>query len=48
MLDRVLEMRWHAEAAAFTLDVALGEMDIVHPGPVQSFQLEVLQRAGLM
>jgi hypothetical protein len=48
VLDRVLEMRWHAQSAAFTLDVALGEMDIVHPGPVQAFQLDVMRDAGLM
>ena len=48
VLDRVLEMEWHARSAAFTLDVALGEMDIVHPGPVQAFQLEVLRGSGLV
>lgn len=48
VLDRVLEMRWHAQSAAFTLDVALGEMDIVHPGPVQAFQLELMRDVGLM
>ncbi len=48
VLDRVLEMRWHAQSAAFTLDVALGEMDIVHPGPVQAFQIELLRNAGIM
>lgn len=47
VLDRVLEMDWHARAAAFTLDVALGEMDIVHPGPVQAFQVAVLRGSGL-
>lgn len=46
--DRVLEMRWHAQSAAFTLDVALDEMDVVHPGPVQAFQLEVMRGLGLM
>ncbi len=45
-LDRVLEMEWHARSAAFTLDVALGEMDIIHPGPVQAFQLEVMRAVG--
>ena len=40
-VDRVLEMEWHARSAAFTLETALGEMDIIHPGPVQAFQLEV-------
>ena len=46
-VDRVLEMEWHARSAAFTLEVALGEMDIIHPGPVQAFQLEVMQALGL-
>ncbi len=45
-LDRVLEMEWHARSAAFTLDVALDEMDIIHPGPVQKFQLEIMREAG--
>ncbi len=45
-LDRVLEMEWHARTAAFTLDVALEEMDIIHPGPVQAFQLEIMREAG--
>ena len=45
-LDRVLEMEWHARSAAFTLDVALDEMDIIHPGPVQAFQLEIMREAG--
>ena len=42
-VDRVLEMEWHARSAAFTLQTALGEMDIIHPGPVQAFQLEVMR-----
>ena len=42
-VDRVLEMEWHARSAAFTLDVALCEMDIIHPGPVQAFQQEVMR-----
>ncbi len=46
-LDRVLEMEWHARSAQFTLDVALGQMDIIHAGPVQAFQLEVMREAGL-
>jgi len=48
VLDRVLEMEWHANSAAFTLSVALEDMDIVHPGPVQAFQMEVMRQAGLM
>ncbi len=46
-VDRVLEMEWHARSAAFTLKVALGEMDIIHPGPVQAFQREVTRAMGL-
>ena len=45
-LDRVLEMEWHARSAAFTLEVALADMDIIHPGPVQAFQLEVMGAVG--
>ena len=48
VLDRVLEMEWHANSAAFTLSVALKDMDIVHPGPVQAFQQEIMRQAGLM
>lgn len=48
VLDRVLEMEWHANSAAFTLSVALEDMDIVHPGPVQAFQMQVMRQAGLM
>ena len=48
VLDRVLEMEWHARSAAFTLRVALQDMDIVHPGPVQAFQQQLVREAGLM
>ncbi len=48
VLDRVLEMEWHASSAAFTLGIALEDMDIVHPGPVQAFQREIMHQAGLM
>ena len=48
VLDRVLEMEWHANSAAFTLSVALEDMNIVHPGPVQAFQQEIMRQAGLM
>ena len=47
-LDRVLEMEWHARSAEFTLGVALEQMDIIHPGPVQAFQLEVMREVGFM
>lgn len=45
-LDRVLEMEWHSRSASFTLDVALDDMDIIHPGPVQAFQIEVMRAVG--
>lgn len=47
VLDRVLEMDWHARSASFTLSVALDEMDIVHPGAVQRFHQQLLREAGL-
>ncbi len=47
VVDRVLQMRHHARAAAFTLDQALDEMDLVHEGPLKNFHEEVLQRAEL-
>jgi 5'-deoxynucleotidase YfbR-like HD superfamily hydrolase len=47
VLDRVLQMRHHARAAAFTLDVALDELDLVHAGPLQAYGLDVVAAAGL-
>lgn len=47
VLDRVLEMDWHARSASFTLSIALEEMDIVHPGPVQAFQAQIMKATGL-
>ncbi len=48
VLDRVLQQQWHARAAAFTLEHAMEEMEIVHAGPVQAFHHDVLREAGLM
>jgi 5'-deoxynucleotidase YfbR-like HD superfamily hydrolase len=47
VLDRVLQMRYYARAAAFTLDQALEELQLVHAGPTQAFHYEVLSAAGL-
>ena len=47
VVDRVLEMRHFAEAARFTVDQALDDMDLVHAGPVQAFHHGVLAEAGL-
>lgn len=46
-LDRVLQMRQYARAAAFTLDQAVGDLQLVHEGPEQQLQLAVLDAAGL-
>jgi 5'-deoxynucleotidase YfbR-like HD superfamily hydrolase len=43
VLDRVLELRFHARAAAFDLDVAVHDYEVVHDGPLQAFGLEVLR-----
>lgn len=47
VVDRVLQARHHARAAAFTLEQALDEMDLVHEGPLQRYHLGVLAEAGL-
>ena len=47
VLDRVLQMRHHARAAAFTLEQALDDLDLVHEGPLKDFHEEVLRGAGL-
>ena len=47
VLDRVLEMAYHARAASFELRTALDDLDLVHPGPLLAFQQGVLERAGL-
>jgi 5'-deoxynucleotidase YfbR-like HD superfamily hydrolase len=47
VLDRVLQMRHHARAAAFTLDQALDDLDLVHEGPLKGFHEGVLREAGL-
>lgn len=54
VLDRVLEMDWHARSARFTLDDALGsdtdavQLDICHGGFYQDLQRDVLHAAGLL
>ncbi len=47
VIDRVLQIRHYDRVAAFTVDQALGDMDLVHAGPVQGFHKLVLQDAGL-
>ncbi len=47
VLDRVLQQRYHAQAAAFTLEQALEELELVHAGPLQAYGMHVLRAAGL-
>jgi 5'-deoxynucleotidase YfbR-like HD superfamily hydrolase len=47
VLDRVLEMRHHERQAAFTVEQALDDLDLVHAGPLQAFGLRVVEEAGL-
>ncbi len=47
VLDRVVQMRQYARTAAFTLDVALDELDLVHAGPLQAYGLAAVEAAGL-
>jgi len=47
VLDRVIQMRHYERQARFTLDQALDEMELVHPGPLKDFQDSVLSEAGI-
>ena len=47
VIDRVLQMRHYDRVAAFTVDQALEDMDLVHAGPVQEFHFATLREAGL-
>ncbi len=46
-LDRVWQIDQHLRAGRIGLDVVLGEMALVHDGPVKPFQDAVLRAAGL-
>ncbi|RYJ03571.1 MAG: hypothetical protein EON47_03620 [Acetobacteraceae bacterium] len=46
-LDRVLQVEHHLRAAGTSMDFVLREMELVHAGPVKSFQDAVLARMGL-
>ena len=43
VLDRVLELRFHERAAAFTVHEAVEDYEIVHAGPLQAFGMGVLR-----
>lgn len=47
VIDRVLQVHHHAQAAAFTASQALDDLQLVHAGTVQSFHYDVLVAAGL-
>jgi 5'-deoxynucleotidase YfbR-like HD superfamily hydrolase len=41
--DRVLQIAQHLKAASLTMDVVLGEMELVHDGPVKAFHDRTLR-----
>lgn len=47
VIDRVLQAHHHARAAAFTAEQALGDLELVHEGPLRPFQARVLAGVGL-
>ncbi|MGF1527508.1 MAG: hypothetical protein ACFCBW_12050 [Candidatus Competibacterales bacterium] len=47
VIDRVLQMQHYARGAQFQLAQALDDMELVHPGPLQRFQQQMLAAAGL-
>lgn len=46
-LDRVWQIEQHLRVGTLRLDTVLGEMELVHAGPVRPFQERVLREAGL-
>ncbi len=48
VVDRVLQMRHHAETNEFTLRYALEEAELVHAGAIQDFHYEVLRASKLI
>ena len=47
VLDRVLDVKWRTRAAAVTDADVLGDLDLVHAGPLRDFQTALLAEAGL-
>ena len=47
VIDRTLEMAWHAESAGFALADAIKGMNIVHEAREQALQRRVLEAAGV-
>ncbi|MCQ8184662.1 HD domain-containing protein [Parvularcula maris] len=47
VLDRVLDVRWRAQAAGFTLDIATKTYGLVHEGPHKDYHETVLTAAKI-
>ena len=47
VLDRTIEMAWHAESSSFTLREAMHDFNIVHEAPEQQLQRRVLEAADI-
>ena len=47
VLDRVLDVKWRVRAAGVTEAKILGELDLVHPGPLKDFQTDLLNETEL-
>ncbi|MGB3848493.1 MAG: hypothetical protein WA958_00885 [Tunicatimonas sp.] len=47
VLDRVLDVQWRTRAAHVKDEDILDELELVHEGPIKSFQTELLSAAGV-
>lgn len=47
-IDRVLEIHQHLVAGRLSMDVVLGDYELVHDGPVRAFHEDVLGEMGLL
>ncbi len=45
VLDRVLDVQWRTRVAQVRNEDILSELELVHAGPIQQFQTDLLQRA---
>ena len=47
VLDRVLDVQWRTRAAQVKNEDILSELELVHAGPIQQFQTQVLSEMGV-
>ncbi len=47
-LDRILQMQYYEKVHNFSVTHAIEELDLIHDGPVKSFQLDTLKSLGLI